>query len=293
MSPIFVSAMRCIFSVCGHGLATPTRYATDSAQRSPRDDATPPSSARVRARHVAQCWPYSQSQIFAYATAWGWVSFGAPKGSVLQRRDQVDSYSTRRIRGESARSCGRLGPRDRERTRFVTISEEAGCQLTMMGPLMSNEKMSVGDFLAAADLAANLFATVERTTAGQIRITPWVEGRGCLCEAALELPDSAIASVTPTDRRHSCCGKALRVVQVEFAADHKNLTTVFEQLSTRSGHSSDRGDRSDRRHGSDRGRRHPDMPPCKDQKCYEGCCDSQCDGDNDYGCFKWCWRECC
>jgi hypothetical protein len=49
-----------------------------------------------------------------------------------------------------------------------------------------------------------------------VKVTPYVEGLGCGCAGALELPKTLIRHVTPSGSFHLCCGKRLEVVSVEF-----------------------------------------------------------------------------
>ena len=65
-----------------------------------------------------------------------------------------------------------------------------------------------------------------------VKVTPWTSRRGCMCHLALEVPRKDIANVALTSHGHSCCGKSLRVVQVEFKESSVLPTaTVFANLS--------------------------------------------------------------
>lgn len=61
-----------------------------------------------------------------------------------------------------------------------------------------------------------------------VKVTPWLPGRGCLCDAALIVRKDQIAALTPTGETHFCCGEQHTVVSAEFADE--TLTQVFEQL---------------------------------------------------------------
>jgi len=82
--------------------------------------------------------------------------------------------------------------------------------------------------------APAFLATVEPISGSdKVTLTPWQSGRGCLCHAALDLPRSAVASVTLTDNTHVCCGKQLRVVAVAFSPEGTPFQDVFNQLLSR------------------------------------------------------------
>jgi hypothetical protein len=94
------------------------------------------------------------------------------------------------------------------------------------------EKMSLDEHLSA-QTKQPCIATVEviNDSPEFVKVTPWVRGGGCLCSMALRLPKSAIASVSPTGDAHYCCGKALRVVAVEFKEKSTiGLSDLFGQI---------------------------------------------------------------
>lgn len=98
------------------------------------------------------------------------------------------------------------------------------------------EKLSLDDFLEKQTSASltNLKATVEaiKDEPDHVKITPWFSTMGCLCSMAIKVSKSAIASVSLTDDTHSCCGKVLRVVEVEFKEGEKiSLDDLFTQLA--------------------------------------------------------------
>lgn len=103
-------------------------------------------------------------------------------------------------------------------------------------------KQSLEAFLAL-QARPQILATIEPVPddAGSVTLTPWQSKIGCLCYLSLRVPRAAIASVTPTGANHACCGKIVRVVEVEFATDHlvsteQILGQVFEKA--RSSHPS-------------------------------------------------------
>jgi hypothetical protein len=80
---------------------------------------------------------------------------------------------------------------------------------------------------------SNILATLEQVEANatMVKVTPWVEGKGCLCKSALELPKSAIEAVVETAHRHRCCNKTHTVVEVLFKKDANILLEdLFRQL---------------------------------------------------------------
>ena len=100
---------------------------------------------------------------------------------------------------------------------------------------MAKDKMTVDEFLDFQKAAGNL-ATVEsiENDLDNVKITPWVPNRGCLCQMALTIPRSAIEYVEKTKELHFCCNKALPVAQVQFAKDSSiSLTDLFQQLATK------------------------------------------------------------
>lgn len=99
---------------------------------------------------------------------------------------------------------------------------------------VQREKISVDQLLESQIAPTALRATIEAVTESpdSIKITPWVSGRGCLCQLAIVIPKSSVASVTPTEATHVCCGKTLRVVEVNFASNESiSLEELFAQLN--------------------------------------------------------------
>ena len=101
---------------------------------------------------------------------------------------------------------------------------------------MAKEKQSLNDFFESqAVIDSVLLATVEPIKSTEkVMVTPWQPLGGCLCDAALELPRTDIASVRRTDQSHSCCGQSKSVVEVEFSPTAQHWREVFKQLSQRS-----------------------------------------------------------
>jgi hypothetical protein len=94
--------------------------------------------------------------------------------------------------------------------------------------------ISLEDFLRSQPDSVPIRATVEPASkADRIIITPWQSNAGCSCRAALELPKEAIAGVIPTNETHMCCGKLLRVVELQFTPSGAVLADVLSQLMTR------------------------------------------------------------
>jgi hypothetical protein len=77
------------------------------------------------------------------------------------------------------------------------------------------------DALLAEQQRPMVIGTIEPVPAepAVVKITPWVEGRGCLCQFSFKVPKDAVQSVRPTGQVHHCCGKTLRVVEVKFKED--------------------------------------------------------------------------
>jgi hypothetical protein len=64
-----------------------------------------------------------------------------------------------------------------------------------------------------------------------VKLTPWVQGVGCLCHLAVNIPKNSIETVEPTGDVHRCCGKQLRVVTVSFKKGATlDLTAVVADL---------------------------------------------------------------
>lgn len=96
----------------------------------------------------------------------------------------------------------------------------------------SEQAISVDELL---DVQKNLLgcpATIESVEGkpGVVKITPWVDGK-CQCRLAIEVPKTSIRQVTPTGETHKCCGKGLRVVEIQFKEGSTiSLKDVFSQL---------------------------------------------------------------
>jgi len=99
-----------------------------------------------------------------------------------------------------------------------------------------------------------------------VKITPWVHGN-CNCYAALLVPKSSIASITSTGDQHFCCGRILRIADIEFREEERSLYSVFTQLLARASQAQ----------VSNRGSNARDAEDCQIacgdeyQSCLEGC----------------------
>lgn len=63
----------------------------------------------------------------------------------------------------------------------------------------------------------------------RVKVTPFIDGLGCLCDQALNLKKDQIESISITDDVHICCGKRILVVEISFKDN--TLTDLFQQLS--------------------------------------------------------------
>ncbi len=81
------------------------------------------------------------------------------------------------------------------------------------------------------------------TKPGVIRITPYLDDSfGCGCETGLEIPQSMVEAVTPTDQTHHCCGEILRVARVLFREEARlSVADIFAQFSAQARALSHRG----------------------------------------------------
>jgi len=119
--------------------------------------------------------------------------------------------------------------------------------------------LSVDEFFKEHSGNVGLRATLEPTgSPDRVVVTPWVQGAGCLCAAALELTKDTISNLTPTSDSHYCCGKMLRVVALDFKTG--TLPDIFVQLIGRA--MQDSG-----------GERRSCTAACDDQEreCIQGC----------------------
>jgi hypothetical protein len=57
----------------------------------------------------------------------------------------------------------------------------------------------------------------------KVKITPWIEGAGCLCQLAINVPKAVIDSVSPTGEIHLCCGKKLEIAAQDAEEHNKTL----------------------------------------------------------------------
>jgi hypothetical protein len=94
------------------------------------------------------------------------------------------------------------------------------------------ERVSVDDFLRTQRVAP-VKAVVEAADGNSVRVTPWSPG-SCNCHLAVEIPRTAVSSVTPLDEVHECCGELHRVGMVEFApAVSELILSIISQLRSR------------------------------------------------------------
>jgi hypothetical protein len=94
----------------------------------------------------------------------------------------------------------------------------------------SMDAMSLDDFLAEESKPAYTLEPVPGDD-NILKVTPWVANGGCNCQHAFEVPKQAIRSVKPTGETHPCCGKILRVVEVDFGDAKVDIAEVFRQLA--------------------------------------------------------------
>lgn len=95
------------------------------------------------------------------------------------------------------------------------------------GP-MAGQKSSVEELfrLQAQGDTKCLFTLEPLPDERLVRLTPWVEGVGCLCLLAFPLERAAIIEVELSGDSHRCGGKELRVALVNFADSHRAITAV-------------------------------------------------------------------
>lgn len=92
---------------------------------------------------------------------------------------------------------------------------------------------SVTEFLKDQD-AGHLVATIERVQGepGMVKVTPWVPNSGCLCHHSITVAEKSFKSVHPTGQSQYCCGKHLKVVEIQFKDDATmNTAEVFGHVA--------------------------------------------------------------
>lgn len=102
----------------------------------------------------------------------------------------------------------------------------------------SKKTMSLDEFLNEPSVQL-LKATIEpiKDDVNKVKITPFVPGGACSCNASLTLPKSIIESVEPTGETKACCGKMLRVVEIKFHTGKAiDIGELFVQLTSRKTH---------------------------------------------------------
>ena len=89
---------------------------------------------------------------------------------------------------------------------------------------MPYDKQNLEQFLTTSAIVP-FQATIEPlpNDKSKVKVTPWTPRGGCHCGNSLEVPKAAIASVRPTESVHWCCGKGLRVAEVDFGPEHTDL----------------------------------------------------------------------
>lgn len=97
----------------------------------------------------------------------------------------------------------------------------AGCNLNSVGDFESIDLDALLDEQGNPS-APRVLVTIEKLDDddARVKVTPWSEGSGCLCDIAVRIPKDAFESVTRTESEHLCCGKRLAVVEPKFAEPH-------------------------------------------------------------------------
>jgi hypothetical protein len=96
-------------------------------------------------------------------------------------------------------------------------------------------KMTVDDVLEQQKRTA-LIATIEAIgdERGTVKVTPFNPGGGGFDELALRVPRESINSLLPTGERKLCCGKLLRVFEIEFNEKASMpIVEAFQRLQAR------------------------------------------------------------
>jgi hypothetical protein len=94
---------------------------------------------------------------------------------------------------------------------------------------MGNEqRVSLDELLQQQAASSHRFlCTVEAISGNEVvQVTPWVASHGCLCAFSFTVERSAVAAVVLTSDTHSCCGKQLAVVELNFAESHRAVAQV-------------------------------------------------------------------
>lgn len=90
-------------------------------------------------------------------------------------------------------------------------------------------QVSLDTFLSSQDGSTDgVRCTIEAVPAEptKVKLTPWVQGFGCVCQLAFLAPRDAIAHLLETEHRSECCGKDLAVVEVVFNETHQAVASV-------------------------------------------------------------------
>ncbi len=98
---------------------------------------------------------------------------------------------------------------------------------------MSGEEVSLEELLQTQQMPSAA-ATVEAVPGDDlmVKVTPFVaSASGCACDFALNIPKSAIASLSRTGSEHYCCGQDLTVVNITVSDNA--YTHMFEQMTSK------------------------------------------------------------
>jgi hypothetical protein len=85
---------------------------------------------------------------------------------------------------------------------------------------MAGETITFAELFEQQDAASvGLRVTAQQIPddAEHVKVTPVDADGNCWCASALVVPVASVASLTSTDDMAVCCGKRLRVVEIEFA----------------------------------------------------------------------------
>lgn len=96
---------------------------------------------------------------------------------------------------------------------------------------MTDDSITLDDLLAQQEEPDRPRVTIEAVPGDdtRVKVTPFVEGVGCLCSRALTVAKESIERLEPTGEHHVCCGHRLLVVYVTFS--EPTLTDVFQQVT--------------------------------------------------------------
>lgn len=98
---------------------------------------------------------------------------------------------------------------------------------------MANRTISLNDLLKS-QAHQPLLCTIEAIPESdlKVKITPWRENSGCLCEYSLKVDKKLIKEILPTGKEHLCCDKKLLVVEIKLIEKASfDLLDFFTQLN--------------------------------------------------------------